>query len=211
MTPAGSAGGGSGYPDLVEPVTKGDQHGEPPPVELANTTYAVRGRVQDGLETVEQLTEWLARMNDRLPVPLTAAGLRSVDEADLARAREIRDAVRAIADHVVRGKRPAAKDLDQLNRHVAAAPCRRELAWQEGPVATVRSEGPPVTAALAALAQNAVDLFAGPALAALRACHGPGCVLFFVKDHPRREWCSAGCGNRARAARHYARVREQKA
>ncbi|MGW3040938.1 CGNR zinc finger domain-containing protein [Kitasatospora sp. NPDC001159] len=43
--------------------------------------------------------------------------------------------------------------------------------------------------------------------ASLRACHGPGCVQFFVKDHPRREWCGPGCGNRARAARHYHRQR----
>ena len=35
--------------------------------------------------------------------------------------------------------------------------------------------------------------------------HAPGCVLYFIKDHPRREWCSTACGNRARAARHYAR------
>ena len=41
----------------------------------------------------------------------------------------------------------------------------------------------------------------------LRACHAPGCVLYFLKDHPRREWCSTACGNRARAARHYRRHR----
>jgi predicted RNA-binding Zn ribbon-like protein len=41
----------------------------------------------------------------------------------------------------------------------------------------------------------------------LRACQGPGCVLFFIRDR-RREWCSHGCGNRARAARHYARARQ---
>jgi predicted RNA-binding Zn ribbon-like protein len=32
--------------------------------------------------------------------------------------------------------------------------------------------------------------------------------LYFVKRHPRREWCSAGCGNRARVARHYHRHRK---
>jgi hypothetical protein len=42
----------------------------------------------------------------------------------------------------------------------------------------------------------------------LRACQAPGCVLYFVKDHPRREWCSTACGNRARAARHYRRHRD---
>jgi predicted RNA-binding Zn ribbon-like protein len=41
----------------------------------------------------------------------------------------------------------------------------------------------------------------------LRACGAPGCVLMFVKDHPRREWCSVACGNRARQARLTARRR----
>ena len=34
------------------------------------------------------------------------------------------------------------------------------------------------------------------------------CVQYFVKDHPRREWCSAACGNRARVARHYTKRRD---
>ncbi|MBC9719355.1 ABATE domain-containing protein [Streptomyces sp. TRM66268-LWL] len=190
-------------------VTTGPQLGDPLPVELANATYAVRGRLQDGLRTVEQLAQWLAGVHDRLAVPLTEADLRSVGEADLARAREIRDAVRDIAVHAVREERPAPGPLRTLNRHAAAAPCRRELRWAESPRAVVRGDGPAVTVVLGAIAQDAVDLFAGPRLADLRACHGPGCVLFFVKDHPRREWCSPGCGNRARAARHYARVRDR--
>ncbi|MFH8386379.1 CGNR zinc finger domain-containing protein [Kitasatospora sp. NPDC018058] len=65
----------------------------------------------------------------------------------------------------------------------------------------------PVPAALGALAHDTAALLTGPLAADLRACHGPGCVLFFVKDHPRREWCGPGCGNRARAARHYHRQR----
>jgi len=35
------------------------------------------------------------------------------------------------------------------------------------------------------------------------ACGGPGCVPYFTKKDPRRAYCSAGCGNRARVARHY--------
>jgi predicted RNA-binding Zn ribbon-like protein len=34
----------------------------------------------------------------------------------------------------------------------------------------------------------------------------PGCVLLYVSDHPRRQWCSNACGNRARQARHYRRT-----
>ena len=63
------------------------------------------------------------------------------------------------------------------------------------------------TSSLAALAADAIDLLTGPHRADLRACGAPGCVLMFLKDHPRREWCSNACGNRARQARHYARAR----
>jgi predicted RNA-binding Zn ribbon-like protein len=51
------------------------------------------------------------------------------------------------------------------------------------------------------------QLFSQDARHQLRACLAPGCVVYFIKNHPRREWCSAGCGNRARSARHYQRHR----
>jgi predicted RNA-binding Zn ribbon-like protein len=50
-----------------------------------------------------------------------------------------------------------------------------------------------------------MTLMAGENPVGLRACYAPGCVLYFVNSHPRREWCSTACGNRARAARHYQR------
>ena len=62
---------------------------------------------------------------------------------------------------------------------------------------------------IGALASDAIDLLTGPARGDIRACGAPGCVLMFLKDHPRREWCSNTCGNRARQARHYHRARRQ--
>jgi len=44
----------------------------------------------------------------------------------------------------------------------------------------------------------------------IRRCAGDGCVLHFydTSRSGRRQWCSmAGCGNRAKARRHYARTR----
>jgi predicted RNA-binding Zn ribbon-like protein len=76
--------------------------------------------------------------------------------------------------------------------------------------ASAPSPGRPVAAAIAEMAEEAVVLFAGPLRHQLCACPGPGCVLHFVRDTTRREWCSPGCGNRARAARHYAKVRQEK-
>ncbi len=186
------------------------QLGELPPIELGNTTYAVRGQVKDGLDTVEHLAAWLRDLRARLTVPLSDADLQDVTEGDLRHARELRDVIRALAAATVAGHDPAPDTVATLNRHAARAPHWRELRTGPEPHLTVNTAGRPVAAALSALAQAAVALFAGPARHDLRACQGPGCVLYFVRDAPRREWCSGGCGNRARAARHYAKVRGAK-
>ncbi|XES01431.1 CGNR zinc finger domain-containing protein [Streptomyces sp. S1D4-11] len=55
------------------------------------------------------------------------------------------------------------------------------------------------------IAHQAVGLFTGPGCDRLRPCLAPNCLLFFVKNHARRECCSPVCGNRVRVARHYRR------
>ncbi|MFG1750655.1 ABATE domain-containing protein [Streptosporangium sandarakinum] len=62
--------------------------------------------------------------------------------------------------------------------------------------------------ARAALASAAIAFLAGPRRELLRACPAPRCVLYFVREHARQEWCSVACGNRARAARHYRQHRD---
>jgi predicted RNA-binding Zn ribbon-like protein len=100
--------------------------------------------------------------------------------------------------------------LDALNAASGRAP--------RSPVAVWRADGDPAPGTkvhgathadvvLAALAADAIALLTGPRRADLRACGAPGCVLMFLKDHPRRGWCSNACGNRARQARHYRRTR----
>ncbi|MFI6503908.1 CGNR zinc finger domain-containing protein [Nonomuraea typhae] len=175
--------------------------GEPLPIELANATYAVRGRLQDGLSTVEELAAWLDAVRERLPLP-PPEPIRPT-AGDLAGARELRDGIRALACAATTGALPEPAAVEAVNKYARAAFHWRELRWDAAPAALTRSSAPAVSADLSAIAQQAVDLFSGPALADLRACHAPGCVLFFIKDHHRREWCSAACGNRARAARHY--------
>jgi len=66
----------------------------------------------------------------------------------------------------------------------------------------------PLPSARAQIARDAIALLGGPLREDVRACHAPGCVQYFVKDHPRREWCSAACGNRARVARHYTKSKD---
>ncbi|MFG3340272.1 CGNR zinc finger domain-containing protein [Glycomyces sp. NPDC048151] len=182
--------------------------GEPVPVRLMNTVWASRSVLHDDLATVADLRAWLAAVDPDLgPEP-------PADEDDLAAFRSLRDALRRLAAVVCEDTREkAASPTDdavdaaaEVNRAVAAAPAWPTLEVRDG--RPHRGRPPGATAAarsLSSIAAQAIELLTEPGSADLRACYGPGCVLYFVKDHPRREWCSAGCGNRARAARHYAR------
>jgi predicted RNA-binding Zn ribbon-like protein len=62
---------------------------------------------------------------------------------------------------------------------------------------------------LAFIAAQAAEFLADPdEVSRLRRCANPDCSMIFVAVNPRRTWCApAVCGNRARVARHYRRVR----
>ncbi|MQS16351.1 CGNR zinc finger domain-containing protein [Streptomyces kaniharaensis] len=181
--------------------------GSAPPlaVAFANTLVATRGKVRDTLATPDDLTAWLAVNTDTADAGAPGA---TVGEADLARFRALRDAIRAVLRAFVDAEPAPAAEIERINEASAAAPHWPVLAADTtGYTVTPRTDRAPVPAALGALAHDTAALLAGPLAADLRACHGPGCVQFFVKDHPRRQWCGPGCGNRARAARHYHRQR----
>lgn len=186
---------------------------EPLPVLLMNTVWADTAGPHDALSTPAELDAWLAALAARLPV-MAAAGRRTrTSETELARFRRLRDALRDIAAELSHDPRRAvarrdlARGVDAVNEAAGVAPSWPQL--RLSPRAThpaVPAGTRPAAAALSAVAAEAVELFTS-ADPALRACLAPGCVLYFVKDHPRREWCSAACGNRVRAARHYQRHR----
>jgi predicted RNA-binding Zn ribbon-like protein len=191
--------------------------GEPLAVELMNTVRIDRGDVLDALSDDTAAVGWLYAIGDRLGVE--SGG--SVDSAELSggavgeiagRLRGLRDALRRLAAETTDDPRapvtsaiPARQDaIDTVNALAAAWP---ELLWPSGrePGRAFRTTGTSSELGVSLIAHEAVELFAGAQRGRLRACLAPGCLLYFVKQHPRREWCSAGCGNRARVARHYHR------
>ena len=180
--------------------------GEPPAVRLMDTVHADRAGVRDSLTTVAELRRFLAGLPGGAPGQLTGA--------DLAQARALRDALRRLAADVTGDDRPRARAEAELAQREAVAVVNAAVAGAPPPVLQradgrwrFGTTGPrSVPAVLAELAAEGAQLVADPA-APLRACRAPGCVLYFVADHPRREWCGVSCGNRVRAARHYARTR----
>ena len=184
----------------------GPVRGEPLAVELHNTVYVAHGELVDGLETAAGLSAWLAAIADRLPERARAADASRHPEF-LALRGVVRDALHATLE----GKRVPASALEIINSTAMRVPV--------SPLASVgldgrlRAEtrhhtGDATDVALATFAADAIELLTGPAREDLRACGAPNCILMFFRDHPRRTWCSAACGNRARQARHYARTRD---
>lgn len=179
-----------------------------------------RGGVGDDLDTVEGLTRWVREhpaVLDRAP-----AGHWQADPPALEAVRSLRAAVRVLLAHAVRPDAPGPADarrpppvteaLQRLNAAAAAVPTVPVLRWREGHDPTVTDRPAPLAltghrAMTATLARAAIGFLTGPDLHALRACHAPRCVRYFLKEHPRQEWCSPSCGNRARVARHHERHR----
>ena len=184
---------------------------EPPPVRMMSTVWAGTDGLHDDLRTTADVDEWLDA------VGIDRAGAHAT-EGELAKARTLRDAVRRLAAYVSEDGRPGAavaiteiaEALGRLNAIAAELPAPR-LALRDGRLELALPGGSsPVTTGLAQVAGQAVALLGGEDAGRLRACYAPGCVLYFVKTHPRREWCSVACGNRVRAARHYQRARDHK-
>lgn len=172
--------------------------GEPVSIEFANTVFAVRGCPTEGLESPLALEQWLQDKG------FAADG---VTAGDLDAARELRTAIRSVAAAVTEGREWDAQAVATVNAYAASTPRWRELAVEPEPHVVEQSSGGPVETALGIIADNAIEIFGGPSRAHLRGCPGPNCILYFLTDG-RREWCSKTCGNRARAARHYARTRQ---
>jgi predicted RNA-binding Zn ribbon-like protein len=185
--------------------------GEPAPVRLMNTIWADTAGIHDDLTTPATLHDWLVSVDDRYAGD--APGKPGRDE--LAEARLLRDALRRLAAFTTDDPRPAAQSrvdsvddaVAVVNRALTHLPQPQLVVWGHRLDRDCAAPASPARVALAELAHDSIEMFTGPSAAELRACQAPGCVLYFIRSNPRREWCSEACGNRARAARHYRRIR----
>lgn len=179
--------------------------GEPPAVRLMNTIWASHGEIHDSLATTAMTRSW-ARAAE---MPSTSR----MNADQLARLRHVRDGLRRVAAHVTDDDRESAVQWDlgveQAIEAVNApfASSHPVLTRVDGTLEmTWHHDAGGFDGVVAELAIDGADLLTRSP--DLRACHGPGCVLYYVKNHPRRGWCSSSCGNRARVARHYRRHRD---
>lgn len=170
------------------------------------------GGVADDLAEPTGLTAWVRAHQDVLP----GSEAYVADDPALIAVRDLRAAVRALFARAVRPAEPSPADaarllpvpeaVARLNAAAARTATVPVLAWPDGADPVVRQQpqdGRPELTAV--LARAAIAFLASPDRQRLRACHAPRCVRYFLKEHPRQEWCKASCGNRARVARHHER------
>lgn len=173
------------------------------------------GGIADDLTDPAGLTAWVHARPDTLP----GTGRCTAGPHGLTAVRDLRTAVRTLFAHAVRPARPGPADttrpltvpeaLRRLNEAAARTPTVLVLVRDEGgdPVVRRRPDPDGEDRPTAVLATAAIGFLASPERERLRACDAPRCVRYFLKEHPRQEWCKPSCGNRARVARHQERHR----
>lgn len=123
------------------------------------------------------------------------------------RLRALREQIRALFASRVDGMPAPVDALAAVNDALTKAPTASLLHW-DSDRGLYRASSHPTTQivdhALAILAADAADLLTGSDAERLTACGSPPCTRFLLR-HGRRHWCSTRCGDRARAARAYAR------
>ncbi|GAA4986455.1 CGNR zinc finger domain-containing protein [Actinopolymorpha pittospori] len=164
------------------------------------------GQLIDLLGTPEAASHWL---RERSLAPVGAG----VQEMCVTQLRSLREHVRALFAAHTAGLPALPAALSAVNDALSRVPTTALLLWDEkrGPHrAAACPTNEILDHALAVIAANAADLLTGPDAEILIACDSTPCNRYLLR-RGRRHWCSTRCGDRARAARAYARRTQSKA
>jgi predicted RNA-binding Zn ribbon-like protein len=166
--------------------------GEPLGIDLLNTAWRQGEVSYDLLDDLAGTRAWLDEVELACPA----------SEPARAALRLAREAIRGHAEHPGSGSARAA--LNAVLRWGSSWP----VVGPHGVEVQSATADPAALAGWLAAVSYADLLAVAPDR--IRRCAHPDCVLYFQDTSARgtRRWCSmAGCGNRAKAARHYARAR----
>lgn len=197
-------------------------HGGHPALDFVNTLDWRNRPVADGgpeemLVSYGALLAWCRRLGiigvpTQAELERMAAGKAAQAVAVLADAVALREALYRLAQATRQGKVAKPADLEILNRILLRYPEGRVIAAAGSRLGwKAHGEGLELGSPLGAIARLGADLLVTAAPNSIRCCAGPDCGWLFHDTSPnkRRRWCSMeSCGNRAKARRHYERVRK---
>jgi predicted RNA-binding Zn ribbon-like protein len=181
-----------------------------------NTDAAAQGAGGDLLRDFDALVAWL---HDRGGVDDERAGgvLRrallqpAAAAATLVEARRVRAALRALAERGRTSEKVRDDAVAEINRVLgrSAGTRRLEPAPAGGFTRTFVPTGDAFAGLMIPIVESAADSLLDAELPRVRRCADPRChrVYLDATKNGLRRWCDMGtCGNRAKAARHRARV-----
>lgn len=132
--------------------------------------------------------------------------------AALVDARRVRGALRALAERGPTSERVRSEGLIEINRVLgrSAGTRRVELRADGAFIRTFVPVGDAFAGLVIPIVESAADALILGELARVRRCADPRCLRVFFDNtkNGRRRWCDmATCGNRAKAARHRAKLK----
>lgn len=190
-------------------------------LDFTNTvTWAGALRPNERLGRYGDLVEWAAKgevLDEGAARRLLRAARSDPGAAAtvVAEAHALREAIHEVIGARVGHWEPAGGAAETLNRYLGRALGRLRLAVDGDACSWVfADEGDELDRILWPVAWSTASLLTSADLALVRACASPDCGWLFV-DRSRnrsRRWCDMkGCGNTAKARRHYARKRRSRA
>jgi predicted RNA-binding Zn ribbon-like protein len=186
-------------------------------LDFVNTDDVRRGMRVDLLRDFDAFVRWLQAAS--LLDDERAAGIRRRAQlqlagasAVLAEARRIRASLRALAERGAHTPEVRRGVVGEINRVLGRSVGTRRLDERaDGSFMRAFVPGGDAFAALMIpVVESAADSLVTGELIRVRRCGDPTCPRVFLDAtrNGRRRWCQMGtCGNRAKAARHRARVR----
>lgn len=151
-----------------------------------------QGRRIERLGSAGDLSRWLGEAG--------VCESASPSDEQLVEARVLREAIHRVLDRALTGRRVPTREASLVNEWARRPTFAPQIGASFAP-ATAGADL--VSAALAQIARETVELVTGSDLARVRKC--AGCSLLFVdRSRPgRRRWCSMDrCGNREKMARY---------
>jgi predicted RNA-binding Zn ribbon-like protein len=188
-------------------------------LDFVNTTGRTNGEPFEDFAALHDAIHWLVDHavlsgEDAVAEQGRLAAPEAADQA-LARVRAVRAGLRELIDAIDEERAPSADALAAVN---AALATRETSVLVPGPDGSLRlerrREGAPIDRALAELARRVAAEVGEGRPERFRVCGNDRCRwVFYDRSRPgSRRWCEmSSCGNRMKAARHRARVKEKAA
>lgn len=168
-----------------------------PALDFAATLRARRSARFEMFVTPDRLTAWYVESG---LVDAVSTG----EEADVERARSVREAVYRLVTARRLGEEYDGAALTVVNNAARTAPAVPQLT----PAGRWTQATP--DEALSMVARHAVELLSGPDVPLLKECGNPECTRIYIDRSrgTRRQWCGMdSCGNKIKAAAYRARKR----